>query len=357
MCCAQSCYFRSHAYPRTANPLRTFLSQMFQNYNSCREMHYPMPLQVGMAFIGRRQLQPSMSSLLLLLLFPLLGNGHTAISASQTSSAFTTPCHVRHLLSISGDTRPAFHRVCAHRLSARDKGQGGSDTLRKGKEDKKRIRVTSEKEMCSLLEGGTELFDLDVRGDSYEVLRDREDEHPVLEVLRKRIASGSKPGKREDGLKVGLAIEGGGMRGCVSAGMVAAIVKLGLMDTFDSVYGSSAGSLVGTYAIAAQDSMPRLGCSVYYDALTGPGRHFIDTRYIFRAMGLGLLGTAVTRWRGLSELIRQKYGTPVLKLDYLLQDVVENQRPLDWGRFWAMQDKQVSPCCPSPLPSSLHSKM
>ncbi|CAM9223266.1 unnamed protein product [Discosporangium mesarthrocarpum] len=202
--------------------------------------------------------------------------------------------------------------------------------------------------MESLLEGGTDLFDLDARGDSYDALLNREDEHPVLEVLRKRIAAGSKPGERRDNLKVGLAIEGGGMRGCVSAGMIASVVTLGLMDTFDAVYGSSAGSLVGTYAIAGQECMPRLGCSVYYDALTGPGRHFIDTRYIFRAMGLGLLGTLLTRWRGLWELLRQasflstsyEYGSPVLKLDYLLYDVVENQRPLDWDRFWSMQEKQ-----------------
>lgn len=44
------------------------------------------------------------------------------------------------------------------------------------------------------------------------------------------------------------------MRGCVSAGMIAAIYNLGLMDTFDAVYGSSAGSLVGAYAIAGQVS-------------------------------------------------------------------------------------------------------
>lgn len=44
------------------------------------------------------------------------------------------------------------------------------------------------------------------------------------------------------------------MRGCVSAGMIAAVSTLGLMDTFDAVYGSSAGSLVGAYAIAGQVS-------------------------------------------------------------------------------------------------------
>jgi predicted patatin/cPLA2 family phospholipase len=43
---------------------------------------------------------------------------------------------------------------------------------------------------------------------------------------------------------LGLAIEGGGMRGCVSAGMAAAIMGIGGMDAVDAVYGSSAGSLV-----------------------------------------------------------------------------------------------------------------
>lgn len=42
------------------------------------------------------------------------------------------------------------------------------------------------------------------------------------------------------------------MRGCVSAGMIAAVSTIGLMDSFDAVYGSSAGSLVGAYAIAGQ---------------------------------------------------------------------------------------------------------
>eukprot|EP00752_Nemacystus_decipiens_P006162 g5559.t1 len=189
-------------------------------------------------------------------------------------------------------------------------------------------------------EGGKTLFDLDARGDSQAMLEAREDDHPVLEVLRDRLKAGTKPGSHGDGLKVGLAIEGGGMRGCVSAGMIAAVVTLGLMDTFDAVYGSSAGSLIGAYAIAGQEGMPRLGCSVYYDTLTGSGRHFIDTRQIYRSMGLGLVGTVVTRWRGLKELIREKWGSPVLNLDYLLHDVVERQRPLDWDGFWKKQATQ-----------------
>ena len=38
-----------------------------------------------------------------------------------------------------------------------------------------------------------------------------------------------------------------GMRGCVTAGMVSAIYYLGLEDTFDVIYGSSAGTVIGAY--------------------------------------------------------------------------------------------------------------
>lgn len=53
--------------------------------------------------------------------------------------------------------------------------------------------------------------------------------------------------------KVALCIEGGGMRGCVNAGALAAMQYLGLDDSVDIVYGSSAGSLMGAYFISKQD--------------------------------------------------------------------------------------------------------
>ena len=37
------------------------------------------------------------------------------------------------------------------------------------------------------------------------------------------------------------------MRGCISAGMVGALYYLGLEDTFDVIYGSSAGTIIGAY--------------------------------------------------------------------------------------------------------------
>lgn len=46
----------------------------------------------------------------------------------------------------------------------------------------------------------------------------------------------------------------------------------------------------------SQEGMPRLGCSVYYDTLTGNGRHFIDTRLDHEAVQRGnlLLGDELT---------------------------------------------------------------
>ncbi|CAN0077833.1 unnamed protein product, partial [Phaeothamnion confervicola] len=68
--------------------------------------------------------------------------------------------------------------------------------------------------------------------------------NPVSQALIHRLSVKSMPFARSDGLKIGLAIEGGGMRGCVSAGMASCLHYLGLQPCFDAVYGSSAGSLV-----------------------------------------------------------------------------------------------------------------
>ena len=43
-------------------------------------------------------------------------------------------------------------------------------------------------------------------------------DHPALQLLRQRALSGSQPGARRDPFKLGLVVEGGGMRGCVSGG-------------------------------------------------------------------------------------------------------------------------------------------
>jgi predicted patatin/cPLA2 family phospholipase len=70
-------------------------------------------------------------------------------------------------------------------------------------------------------------------------------DHPVARLLRERADAGSVPGARQDPHRVALVREGGGMRGVVSAGMVAALERLGMNDVFDLIVGSSAGAING----------------------------------------------------------------------------------------------------------------
>ena len=166
---------------------------------------------------------------------------------------------------------------------------------------------------------------LDVRGDTQIIgAPDRPDyTHPVAQLLHKRKQRGSS----EDGFKVALAIEGGGMRGCVSAGMVCAIHHLNLTSAFDVVYGSSAGTIVGSYLITGQ--MPWFGPELYYDRLTTAGKNFIDTRRLLRALGLGILDPRLIR----DVLTRPDYGKPVLNLPFLLKTTMQETKPLDWQTF------------------------
>jgi len=74
--------------------------------------------------------------------------------------------------------------------------------------------------------------------------------HEVLRVLGERARAGSRPGERRDGFRVALAIEGGGMRGTISAGMALALDELGLVSAFDAVYGASAGAITGAWLLS-----------------------------------------------------------------------------------------------------------
>jgi len=91
--------------------------------------------------------------------------------------------------------------------------------------------------------------------------------HPVIEVLRERAAAGA----RDDPHRVALVLEGGGMRGVVSAGMTAAIERLGLTECFDLVVGSSAGAL-NAAALLAGVAGP--AAAAYHTALAT--REFIN---------------------------------------------------------------------------------
>jgi predicted patatin/cPLA2 family phospholipase len=122
--------------------------------------------------------------------------------------------------------------------------------------------------------------------------------HPVMQTLLRRRREGSRPGARTDGRRVALVIEGGGMRGVVSAGMTAAIEQLGLRDSFDEVHGASAGAFNAAFLLAGQ--------AAYLAGLYPYG--FGDPRFV--------------------SVARALRGGPFLDMDYVIDHVWTRQRPL-----------------------------
>lgn len=166
--------------------------------------------------------------------------------------------------------------------------------------------------------------------------------HPVAHILQQRqgqdrptVDGFDENGRRKsDGCRVALSIEGGGMRGCVSAGMICALGHLNMTSAFDVIYGSSAGTIVGAYAIT--DQLQWMGPEVYYDQLTTAGRTFIDTRRLFRALGFGLIDPRLYK----DVLTRPNNGKPVLNLNFLLKRTMQEKKPLDWETFVERQKIQ-----------------
>ncbi len=130
-------------------------------------------------------------------------------------------------------------------------------------------------------------------------------DHPVVALVSKRRDEGSLPGAREDGRRIALVIEGGGMRGVVSAGMTAAIEQLGLTNAFDEVHGASAGAFNAAFLIAEQASY-----------LTGLYQH----------------GFGNPRFVSARNLVR---GRSLFNMDYVVNEVWRSQRPLHTDRILA----------------------
>jgi predicted patatin/cPLA2 family phospholipase len=111
--------------------------------------------------------------------------------------------------------------------------------------------------------------------------------HPVIEVLQARLREGCAPGVRNDPHRLALVLEGGGMRGVVSAGMTAALERLGLTRCFDLVVGSSAGALNAAALVAG---VARPAAAMYHTVLASRkfvnpirllfGRPALDVRFV-----------------------------------------------------------------------------
>src|SRR6476659_5599828 len=108
--------------------------------------------------------------------------------------------------------------------------------------------------------------------------------NPIAEILLARQARGSRA-PHGDGARVALCVEGGAMRGVVSAGMVSALEELGLVDSFDAVYGSSAGAINAAYFLAGQAAF---GTTIYVEDINNS--RFISLPRLFTGRPIVDLG-------------------------------------------------------------------
>ena len=134
------------------------------------------------------------------------------------------------------------------------------------------------------------------RGWAEPLRRPVEMDDPVLRVVLERAAAGSRRGVRREQDVVCLAVEGGAMRGSVSAGMCAALEALGLISAFDRIYGCSAGALNGAFTAAGQ---AWAGATTYEDSAN---RRYIDVR-------------------------RLAWGEPAVNLELLFDELLDRRRP------------------------------
>jgi len=128
----------------------------------------------------------------------------------------------------------------------------------------------------------------------------------LLRALGERRRTGSRPGRRTDGLRIALAIEGGAMRGTVSAGMALALHELGLTTAFDAVYGASAGAITGAWLLSSRP-----------EGLRG----WTEPSY----------ASTLIRW---SALLR---GRPVVDVRTLIEVVYQTEFPMDFGSVLASE--------------------
>ena len=160
--------------------------------------------------------------------------------------------------------------------------------------------------------------------------------HEVIKLINMRAKTNSKPGARafNDTATLALSIEGGGMRGAVSAGMASAIAVLGLSDSFDSIYGSSAGSVVGAYMVSRQ-----MCIDVYTDVLTTAKSRFASRGRLASSLATNLIDSRVLNRTNMFS----RYTNPAMNISFVLDSIMcpeQGLRPLDLKTFQRNDERQ-----------------
>ncbi len=113
----------------------------------------------------------------------------------------------------------------------------------------------------------------------------------------------------DDGLKIGLVIQGGGMRGAFGAGVASVMVELGLNQSFDEVYASSSGCNTGAYFITGQT---RDGVEIYKNDISR--FRLIRPWNLKRTMNLDYLIDFLTGKKHPLDIDKLKKSKTVLKM-------------------------------------------
>jgi predicted patatin/cPLA2 family phospholipase len=121
----------------------------------------------------------------------------------------------------------------------------------------------------------------------------------VLRIVLERARAASGPRDRADDHVVALAVEGGGLRGAVSAGMCVVLEAAGLVSAFDRIYGVSAGALNGAAAAVGQAA---LSATHYQDAVS----------------------------HGVINRMRPLVGGSVIDFDLMFENLIAARKPLSF---------------------------
>lgn len=120
----------------------------------------------------------------------------------------------------------------------------------------------------------------------------------IIENLKKRNDEIKK--EVSSGIKTGLVVQGGAMRGIYSMAVLMGLEEIGLACAFDHIVGSSAGAINGAYFLAQQS---KIAVSIYLDDLS-------DKRFI--------------NFKRLSKIV---------DIDYMVDDVVKKAKLLNVSRI------------------------
>ena len=127
---------------------------------------------------------------------------------------------------------------------------------------------------------------------------------PLLANLRRR--ADDRAAGRDSPFRTALVVQGGGMRGIYSMGVLKALGDAGLRPGFDHVFGSSAGAVNGAYFVAGQEQAALDG---YIEDLSR--KDFINPLRLRR----------------------------ILDVDFMVDEVVKRRRRLDLDRLRAARTR------------------